>query len=185
MSNWISDNTYLTRAQMENNAAIIYRYMSSRGWSDTAIAGMLGNMEAESTISPGRYEVGGVGFGLVQWTPPSKLWDWIQTTYGNEDYSNGYYQLNRILWELENGGQYYQTPSYPLSFQQYVVSNQSSTYLAGAWLVNYERSSDTSAAEQARRGAMAESWLTYINTLPPVPELDIPLWLLFRFNKRR
>lgn len=185
MSSWVSEDSFLTRAQMQNNAGIIAEYMRERGWSSNAIAAMLGNMEAESTISPGRYEVGGTGFGLVQWTPPEKLWAWIRSTYGNTDYTNGYYQLNRILWEVVNGGQWYNTSSYPLSFSAFTTSTLSVTYLAGAWLLNYERPVDQSAAEQARRGAKAEYWYDYITgATPPVkPVGNIEPWLYFKFRR--
>lgn len=170
---------------MQNNASIIAPYMSERGWSNNAIAAMLGNMEAESTISPGRYEVGGMGYGLVQWTPPSKLWNWIFSTYGNKDYSNGYYQLERILWEVVNGEQWYSTTSYPLTFSAFTTSTLSVAYLAGAWLLNYERPYDQSEAEQARRGAMAEYWYDFITgAITPIkPAANIDPWLLFKFRR--
>ena len=185
MPSWIADDSFLTLAQMQNNADIIAPYMQERGWSLNAISAMLGNMEAESTISPGRYEIGGVGYGLVQWTPPTKLWNWIFSTYGNTDYSNGYYQLERILWEVENGEQWYSTPTYPLSFSAFTTSANSAEYLAGAWLLNYERPADQSAAEQARRGAMARAWYDYITgATPPVkPEGNVPPWLYFKFRR--
>lgn len=168
---------------MENNAAIIFYYMTGRGWTAQAVAALLGNMEAESTISPGRYEVGGIGFGLVQWTPPEKLWSWIRSTYGNENYTNGYYQLSRILWELENGEQYYATPSYPLSFREFSVSTQTPAYLAGAWLLNYERPGDTSESAQRYRGELADRWYSFITQLPPETVPVPPLWLLFKFRR--
>lgn len=50
-------NTYdssqaLTRSQMEVNATYIWAYLRSQGWTMNAVAGMLGNMQSESSINP-------------------------------------------------------------------------------------------------------------------------------------
>ena len=51
----------------------IYNYMHSRGWTDEAIAGLMGNIQAESGFNPWRWQGDTVsgGYGLVQWTPAS------------------------------------------------------------------------------------------------------------------
>ena len=59
---WISRNSSLTQSEMENNANIVIAYYRSIGVEDRTIASILGNMQAESTINPERYE-GGVGPG--------------------------------------------------------------------------------------------------------------------------
>ena len=111
MSNWaVSETGGIGSAGMANNAEIIRGYFSNNGWTMNAIAAIVGNMQVESGINPGRWEnddVGNLsgGFGLVQWTPATKLRDWIDSTYGG-DYTNGDYQLDRIIYELENGLQY-------------------------------------------------------------------------------
>ena len=69
---WISGNRYLSLSEMQNNVDIIHYFFRSAGWTDNAIAAMLGNMQSESTINPGIWE--GLdpyagGYGLVQWTP--------------------------------------------------------------------------------------------------------------------
>ena len=70
---WISRSGALTQAEMENNADIVISYFRSIGINDNTIAGILGNMQAESGINPERQEVGGQGYGLVQWTPVTVL----------------------------------------------------------------------------------------------------------------
>lgn len=50
-------NTYdssqaLTRSQMEVNATYIWAYLRQQGWTMNAVAGMLGNMQSESSINP-------------------------------------------------------------------------------------------------------------------------------------
>lgn len=82
-------NTYnssnaLTLAQMEINANYIWTALKMQGWTRNAVAGMLGNMQSESSINPGRWQsdrVGGSseghGYGLVQWTPYTKYTNWV------------------------------------------------------------------------------------------------------------
>lgn len=62
-------------------AKTIWDYLVSQGWSKTAVAGLLGNMQSESGIIADRWEsdiVGNMsgGYGLVQWTPASKYINW-------------------------------------------------------------------------------------------------------------
>lgn len=55
---WISRAGPLTRQEMENNANIVINYYRSININDNTIAGILGNMQAESSINPERQEVG-------------------------------------------------------------------------------------------------------------------------------
>ena len=97
---WISEDRYLSQSEMENNADIIISYYRSMGLNDSTIAGILGNMQAESTLSPILNERGGGGgYGLVQWTPKSKLED-ACTTLGLSPYTDGDVQLQVIIEEI-------------------------------------------------------------------------------------
>ena len=76
-----SSNAWLSTAQQQVNAKYIWQSLKSKGWSENAIAGLLGNTHVESSHNPGIYEglqAGNLsrGFGLVQWTPASGLHDW-------------------------------------------------------------------------------------------------------------
>lgn len=135
-------NSYLTQSQMTSNAQYILNYLRARGWTKNAVCGMLGNMQTESTINPGIWQSlqennMNVGFGLVQWTPASKFINWAN--------GNGLYYLNidsqlmRILYEVENKIQWYSTSNYPMSFANFTQSTQSPSYLAAAFIYNYER----------------------------------------------
>lgn len=53
----VAKNTILSEDEMKINARYIWQYLGSRGWTLNAVAGMLGNMQSESTISPNRYEI--------------------------------------------------------------------------------------------------------------------------------
>lgn len=59
--NWIYKNEYLSTSEMINNANMVINYYRARGINDVAIAAILGNMQAESTIEPILTERGGGG----------------------------------------------------------------------------------------------------------------------------
>ena len=89
MSNWVvNEYGLIDFPGMVNNAEIIKTYFSGKGWTINAISAIVGNMFAESGINPGRWEnddVGNLsgGFGLVQWTPATRIRNWIDETYGD------------------------------------------------------------------------------------------------------
>ena len=98
---WISRSGALTQSEMENNADIIINYYRSLGINDKTIAAILGNMQAESSINPEREEVGGAGFGLVQWTPVSVLQNHC-STLGLSPYTDGDVQIQVLKAEIQN-----------------------------------------------------------------------------------
>ena len=176
MSSWISGNFWLTQEEMQNNAVLLWSYFKAQGWTLNAVAAMLGNMQSESTINPGIWEgldpfVG--GYGLVQWTPYTKYSDWAGS--GWED--NGPKECERIVWELENGVQWYPTEKYPMTFEEFSKSTDPVGVLAQAFLYNYDRPADI---DQPWRSTQAEYWFEFLGGVP-----SIPVWLLFKFNKRR
>ena len=163
---FVSDNRYLTQEEMKTNAIYIWDYLGSRGWSQNAVAGMLGNMQTESTINPGIWqnlnEGVGPAFGLVQWDPFTKYTDWCEANGLEPSHMDS--ALKRIEYELENGLQYYKTDSYPLTFSEFKVSQESANYLAMAFLNNYERPADSN---QPVRGQQAEYWYAVLSTHVP------------------
>lgn len=164
----ISENRYLTMEEMQTNATYIYWYLSNRGWTINAIAGMLGNMQTESTINPGIWQNlavnVGPAFGLVQWDPFTKYTDWCdQNGLDPADMDSA---LDRIEWELANGEQYYATSDYPESFEEFKVSTKDPYYLGMAFLANYERPAEPN---QPARGEQAEYWYTYLSGIDITP----------------
>ena len=152
-------NRYLTLEQMKVNAQYILDYLRDRKWTKNAVCGMLGNMQTESTINPGIWQslkednLSG-GFGLVQWTPASKYIDWANTQ--GLEVANMDSQLQRILYELEYGKQYYATNAYKLSFSAFSQSTESAYDLGCAFLHNYERPKNS--FQDTTRGGQATYW---------------------------
>ena len=197
MSNWIIyDDRGLTEEEMQHNAAIILQLGRAKGWSDNAIAALCANLEAESTINPALWEFGHIGdldygYGLAQWTPATKIRDWILSYYGSTDYSNGDYQVERFQYEADNGLQYYQNELYPnyntpALFDDWLHSSDSPARLAKVFLHNYERPLDQSSAVEEYRASLANKWYEYFTgSQPPTPGGHIPVWLLFKCGRRR
>lgn len=76
---WHQSNTVLDEYgdDMTANAYMVFSFFIEKGFAAGAIAGLLGNMQAESGINPGRWQGGsGPGYGLVQWDPASKYRNW-------------------------------------------------------------------------------------------------------------
>lgn len=177
-----NESEALTQSEMEKNALYIYSYLHDLGWSANAVAGLLGNMEHESALNPGRWEgndVGnGPGYGLVQWTPYTNLTSWCASN-GWSDPSEMDANLARIIYELENGLQYYSTTGYLLSFREFTQSAKSPYYLACAFAWNYERSwvvlygsEEEKEALRQLRGGSAQEWYTFLTGLDPIPPSD-------------
>ena len=103
----ISENRFLSVEEMKDNAQYILNYFLDKGWSKNAICGMLGNMQTESTINPGIWQdlnEGNTvnGFGLVQWTPATKLINWCNSLNPPIDYHNIESQCRRIQQQAHN-----------------------------------------------------------------------------------
>ena len=145
----------LSRAKMETNALYICKYFLDKGWTMNAIAGILGNLEHESWINPGVTELGGSGFGLVQWTPPTKFTNWCDKQSPKLAHDDVDSQLARIEWERTNNQQYsaitsstwdpywyhYKPVFGPTSFNEFATSTDTPFNLACAFLYNYEKPS--------------------------------------------
>lgn len=182
----------LSLEQMRLNATYIYKYFQSVGWSVNSISAMLGNMQAESTINPGRWQGNNVGggpaYGLVQWDPFTKYTNWA-TTNGYSDPSEMDSNLARIIYELNQGEgyQWITTSEYPLSFREFTKSTEGIGYLTTAFLKNYERAGVERLEERIEYASYWYQYLTGDNPpdpdipdVPDPPEPDVPSYIIPR-----
>lgn len=190
----------LNMDQMKANARYIYNYCSEMGITINAICGMLGNFQVESTINPGRWQNDDeynydLGYGLAQWTPATKYLNAIHP-YGNGDpfeMDNNLFYL--IEYEIQKQTEYYPTSNYPETYAQFLQSSKSPTYLAKAFLYNYERAG---VEVVNKRVEYANYWYEFLtgNTPPIDPDDPTPTprkpkkrkgfkFVLFLNSKRR
>lgn len=148
----------------EKNAWAVWSYFKARGWTEEAIAGMLGNMQSESGIMPDIDEIsGGGGYGLVQWTPKSKLVDWCNAR--GLDYRTIDSQCQRIQWEVENNVQWfpnYERPDLPnISFKEF-TQLKNIKLAAEYFIAFYEHPAEVN---QPIRGTQAQYWYDRLHGL--------------------
>lgn len=152
---WYGGDNYLTVKQQKFNAKAItnfFKNLSNYNWSNNSICAILGNMSFESGLNPQLGEVGGSGYGLVQWTPKSNLISRAKAIKQGSSYDTMFTQLSVIDYEVKNGIQWIKTTRYPLSFKEFIEdTTHDIEYLTGAWLYNYERPLDQSDENINRR----------------------------------
>ena len=169
-----SSNSYLSEygTKMTANAKYIFNFFSEKGWTKNSICAMLGNIQRESTINPGIWQNldegnTSLGIGLVQWTPATKLISWCNSN--NLNYLTLIAQCKRIIYELENGLQYYATDDYPETFSEFTKSTKSVEYLTYAFLKNYERAGVEAVSERIKH---AEYWYNHLSGTSYTPRLN-------------
>lgn len=163
----------LTDEEMKNNAKCFYGTMNILyGWTLNACCGVLGNAQSESTISPCRWQndtpygkpVDSMGYGLVQWTPYTKILDWLaENKFLIENFGDG--ECARMNWEVATGAQWIATSAYPESFKEFTKSKKNPYDLAIEFLANYERPLNPN---QPIRGTQAKKWYEYLKDWTPV-----------------
>ena len=179
---WITSSTYLNQSQMQNNANIIIDYYRSIGINDKTISAILGNMQAESTLNPILDEVGGSGYGLVQWTPKSVLQNHA-STLGLSPYTDGTVQIKVLIEEIKgtsNVGEWYSSQAFVSNYYNSGATsdmigisgldflnntmNWEPDKLAILFMSCYERPSyDPSVNHYTQRQSNALNWYSYIN----------------------
>ena len=189
---WIYDTTggALNEEQAKNNADIIINTYRASGWNDNSIAGLLGNIENESGFNPLRQEVGGQGYGLVQWTPKSVLENHCGIL-GLSSYTDGDNQLicisAEILGNPSSVNEWYTTSGFIDNYRpsgatddmigitgsQFITNEMGwgADKLALMFMVGYERPAyDPTVNHIDRRKADALKWLEYMGGVtPPTP----------------
>lgn len=147
---WITGyQRWLSEEESLNNAQMVVNHFAGTEWTKESLSAMCGNMRHESSLNPDMYEYGysweaDRGYGLVQWTPRSKYWNWAVAN--NLPPAEGDSQLARIDYEIENNIQWIPRSDYGnMTFQQFRTNsgNWSVHYLTEAFTWGYERPNRT------------------------------------------
>lgn len=182
---WIAKNGYLTKAQMENNVRELWDFFRQHGCTLNAVSAMAGNMQTESGINPGIWESLRPfwrGYGLVQWSPYTKYSEWA----GENWEGNGDKQCERILYEAENGLQWFANPEAtpvnpPITLAEFLVSDLPPATLANYFLWYYEHPANP---HQSNRAIQAEYWYVFLSgEAPPAPDFSttkLPIWFYIK-----
>lgn len=183
--------------KQKNNAACIYSFFYFKGWTLQAIAGFCGNVMQESKFNPALIEVGGTGHGLVQWTPPTDLYNVLDVLYGShDDWQDGNKQCNVIYAEYEEStgmahrgieSQWYPSSYSSMDWKTWASSIQDPGELALIFQANYERP----ASLHPERAEYARKWYDILKFIDPKqpgynirePEKhNIPIWMMINYR---
>lgn len=139
---WYQVNDYLPEYgdEMTGNAYMVFSFFTKLGFTNEAIAGLLGNMQQESGINPGFWQnYHGPGYGLVQWDPASNYLNWAsgQGIDINDADQNGDGQCTLINL-CESVGQWLPTSTYPYTWAQFAALSDVHEAVR-AFLYEYER----------------------------------------------
>lgn len=161
----------------EKNAWIVWQFLKSKGYTEQAAAGILGNMDQESGVMPDTEQIGGPAYGLVQWdgsayplVPPA-TWngrEYVQNLMRaagiSGDYKIAKTQSQLLEWCMFNG-QYIKSSAYPYSVAQFKGLTDIATATT-AFEANFERP----AATHPERVQLAIKWYNKLHGLkPPTP----------------
>lgn len=161
--------------EKEKNAWAVWQFLKSKGYSEQAAAGVLGNMDQESGIMPDIDEGGGgPGYVLVQWTSPiagESGRAYVQRLLAQAgitgDYRNITTQLKLLDWHMHNG-QYIPSAAYPYSVSEFKALTDIGTATM-AFEANFERP----AVTHPERIPMAQYWYNLLKDLKP----SKPTWM--------
>lgn len=185
----------LTDSEMETNALNVSYVLADLGWSQSAIAGALGNIDKESSINPGACETNrgvpvnysiyfGGGLGLIQWTDYpaySKqhvhplLWyaddvgaDWWDGTMQCELMDKA---DDSTITSCGQGvgplwGWMQPSSGAYIPFSQYKVFTGTPEQAAEYWLYDLERPGDISSVLQERQ-VIARYWYDFLDGKTP------------------
>ncbi|EGO8952395.1 hypothetical protein D3I42_06675 [Enterococcus faecalis] len=161
--------------EKEKNAWAVWQFLKSKGYSEQAAAGILGNMDQESGIMPDIDEGGGgPGYGLVQWTSPiagESGRAYVQRLLAQAgisgDYRNITTQLKLLDWHMHNG-QYIPSAAYPYSVAEFKALTDIGTATM-AFEANFERP----AVTHPERIPLAQYWYNLLKDLKP----SKPTWM--------
>ena len=170
---WVATDQYLPQTNRDDNARKIWTYLVRLGWSKTAVAGILGNMDVESTMNPalieGRTEPllitntqcllipNTLGVGLVQWTgdtttPPAGQKLASFAIRYNLDWYDGDLQCFRLERECDEDLQFDHgtVDGVQYDWNTYITSTESPEQLAKVWQYLYERGGSDTETRQTK-----------------------------------
>lgn len=135
----------------KSGARGIWNALRTGGLSEKQAAGVMGNMWSESSMKWNIHQIGGGGgYGLVQWTPGSKLKDILKKGGKKDNMEN---QVWALLHQLSGKGPHAEGAAGADLKKQKTVYGATRSFLK-----KYERAADTSDANAKRRNKKSEEY---------------------------
>lgn len=194
----------LTNAEIENNVRRIVEILRPLGWTDSAIAGLVANIQSEGIYNPGQCEnLNGAGripyseyepnypngLGLCQWTSqPNLLMEYAHNN--NRKWYDGEIQCRLINTGVNYFVQEINGYIWNHDFQEFKTWTGDPGEAAIGWLYNYERPAslwdERAAATRRVRAERAQTWYEFITGIPYTsnPKLIAILTATRKKNKR-
>lgn len=172
---WISTDTYLSQPHRDSNSLLVAQYLENLGWTKQAVAGILGNMDVESSMNPALIEGRAYhtlitnaqclaiddqhGVGLVQWTghtttaPAGQKLASFAIRY-NKEWYDGELQCFRLEREYQTDIQFIPrtVDGVRWTWNDYIISTETPETLAKVWQYCYENGgTDTALRQQKAR----------------------------------
>lgn len=172
--------------QTDNAAEIWLILVDVNGWTEEAAAAVLGNMQHESYINPGQFEIGYNysmlnGFGLGQWTPATKISNYVGST-NHDAMADGAKQMNYLVstpsqyttdyLNPDGSSNYYHESGLPYidNMDDFSHSIASIDDLTKLWAICWEKPGSTNYTRSiGERMDDAEYWYTTFHGSPPTP----------------
>lgn len=196
--------------QTDNASEIWNTLVSVYGWTENAASAVIGNMQAESALNPGQWEHNHegdfeYGFGLGQWTPATKVSDYV----GSKDVdkmADGGKQLLLLLNRPSQYSTYYLNPDgsstyyneiglpYIDNMEDFSHSTASREDLTKLWAICWERpGSSYYQSSIGGRISHANHWYDTFDGTAPIPPTpidpptpdDVEAFITAFFTKRR
>lgn len=187
-------------AEQTDNAQEIWNILNSAYWSDNAKAAVLGNLQAESYINPGQWELNhnydtDFGMGLGQWTPATKVSDFYNryhpsnpidptTSAGRNAMADGAMQMELLLntpgqystryLNPDGTSNYYHETGLPYITNMYDFSQSQEpvAVLTKLWAICWERPGSIYYQQSINnRQNHAVHWYDTFSGQPPIPPI--------------
>lgn len=172
--------------QTDNAREIWNTLVNQYGWTENSASAVLGNFQVESFINPGQWEIGydydrSRGFGLGQWTPSTKISNYIGST-DRDAMADGAKQIMFLLsqpgqysthyLDTDGSSSYYNETGLPYisSMAEFSQSNASVTDLTKLWAICWERPGSTYYTSSiTNRISHANHWKNEFSGSEPEP----------------
>lgn len=182
--------------EQTDNAREVWDFLRNAGWTEEAAAGVLGNFQAESYINPGQWEIGynysmSRGTGLGQWTPATKVSNYVGST-NHDAMANGQKQMELLISEPGQYSDYYLNPDGSSTYYNETglpYLDTMAAYSAGTgtvgemtklWAICWERPGSTYYANSIHgRISAAQHWYDEFHGSGPTPAEDDIIPVLF------